>query len=1057
MAETRRYTLDNQLDMEQILREAQSRWLRPIEICAILQNYQKFRIAPEPPNRPPSGSLFLYDRKVLRYFRKDGHNWRKKKDGKTVNEAHERLKAGSVDVLHCYYAHGEDDANFQRRSYWLLEEAFMHIVLVHYREVKGSKTGVSRLRDTEAASSSHVVSPSSSSVVSNSNYVSSPADSTSFTSGQTSGYEDYDSDLHQASSAYPSDFGFEQIQDEFARVQASSGVPNSYVSISNSTSHYDMHGNPLGSQLNFVSLGQESNGRYTNDAAFEVNSGTERELELGSWEQVLEHCTPGIRTSITSTHHTSVGIMPEQENMIPDNLFPDDHNIVQEVRRSSGKTKWQIASEENSSHVLKWPMDQKFVTDTNGIMSGNFHEQIAHGMDLHSIYQTLGINSEQQNGYPLQNGLQMQFPNSADGYLQKSNNGNISTEDLNWNNSSSVKPPLLESFRTDEVLKKVDSFTRWMSKELGEVDNSHMQSDSGLDWDSVRREALADESYSEAYSLSPSLAKEQLFSISDFSPNWAYQDSETKVLITGTFLKSHDVLQKYKWSCMFGEVEVPVEVLPNNVLRCLAPQHKVGRVPFYITCSNRVACSEVREFEYRMGRTQDFNMADPVTSGSTIDMLLHIRLRNLLSLVSINDPRPSETIGGSIEHVSEEFLEEQLNTWLLHKVSEDGKGPNVLDKEGQGVIHLASALGYDWAIAPLVAAGVSINFRDVNGWTALHWAAFCGREGTVGLLISMDAALDAVTDPTPKFPSGMTPSDLASVNGHRGISGFLAESLLKIQLDRLTVKDTVDGSQQQIVPERSSTEYLNIDVRDASLKDSLEAVRIATLRAAQIQQVFRMQSFQRKQVVEYGDEKFGMSNERALSLVSVRKNRLAGHNDEPVHVAAVRIQNKFRGWKGRKEFLVIRQHIVKIQAHVRGRRVRKQYQPIIWSVGIVEKVILRWRRKGSGLRGFQAEGPKAITAGPTTGQNEDDPYDFLKDGRKQTEQRLEKALARVKSMVQYPEAREQYRRLLTVVTDYQQTKAVSDFLDRSDEVTDEYDDMFDLETLLSDDTLMDMQ
>lgn len=40
----------------------------------------------------PGGSLFLFDRKVLRYFRKDGHNWRKKKDGKTVKEAHEKLK-----------------------------------------------------------------------------------------------------------------------------------------------------------------------------------------------------------------------------------------------------------------------------------------------------------------------------------------------------------------------------------------------------------------------------------------------------------------------------------------------------------------------------------------------------------------------------------------------------------------------------------------------------------------------------------------------------------------------------------------------------------------------------------------------------------------------------------------------------------------------------------------------------------------------------------------------------------------------------------------------------
>lgn len=38
------------------------------------------------------GSLFLFNRRVLRFFRKDGHSWRKKKDGRTVGEAHERLK-----------------------------------------------------------------------------------------------------------------------------------------------------------------------------------------------------------------------------------------------------------------------------------------------------------------------------------------------------------------------------------------------------------------------------------------------------------------------------------------------------------------------------------------------------------------------------------------------------------------------------------------------------------------------------------------------------------------------------------------------------------------------------------------------------------------------------------------------------------------------------------------------------------------------------------------------------------------------------------------------------
>lgn len=195
MADTRRHGAAPQLDIEQILVEAQHRWLRPAEICEILRNYQKFRIAPEPPNKPRSGSLFLFDRKVLRYFRKDGHNWRKKKDGKTVKEAHERLKAESVDVLHCYYAHGEENENFQRRSYWLLEEDLMHIVLVHYLEVKGNRSNFSRTRDAEeTVQSAHITTPTSSSSFTNQNPSPSRAmDAESPISAQTSEYEDAES------------------------------------------------------------------------------------------------------------------------------------------------------------------------------------------------------------------------------------------------------------------------------------------------------------------------------------------------------------------------------------------------------------------------------------------------------------------------------------------------------------------------------------------------------------------------------------------------------------------------------------------------------------------------------------------------------------------------------------------------------------------------------------------------------------------------------------------------------------------------------------------------
>ncbi|KAM0832677.1 hypothetical protein ACQ4PT_064742 [Festuca glaucescens] len=181
-----------------------------------------------------------------------------------------------------------------------------------------------------------------------------------------------------------------------------------------------------------------------------------------------------------------------------------------------------------------------------------------------------------------------------------------------------------------------------------------------------------------------------------------------------------------------------------------------------------------------------------------------------------------------------------------------------------------------------------------------------------------------------------------------------------------------------------------------------------------------MESFHRNKVIEYGDDDGGLSDQRTLPLVSL-KNARPGQNDM-LHSAAGSIQKKFRGWKGRKEFMMIRQKIIKIQAHVRGHQVRRSYRKIVWSVGIVEKVILRWRRKGRGLRGFQPN--RQLEAGlsqiqPTRGEDE---YDFLKDGRKQAEGRLQRALARVKSMTQYPEARAQYSRLQTFVTEQQESK-----------------------------------
>jgi hypothetical protein len=81
--------------------------------------------------------------------------------------------------------------------------------------------------------------------------------------------------------------------------------------------------------------------------------------------------------------------------------------------------------------------------------------------------------------------------------------------------SSSLSDILKDSF------KKSDSFTRWMSKELPEVEDSQIQSTSGVFWST--EEPL------DQFALPPMVSQDQLFSIVDFAPTWTYGGSKTKV------------------------------------------------------------------------------------------------------------------------------------------------------------------------------------------------------------------------------------------------------------------------------------------------------------------------------------------------------------------------------------------------------------------------------------------------------------------------------------------------------------------------------------------------
>lgn len=97
-----------------------------------------------------------------------------------------------------------------------------------------------------------------------------------------------------------------------------------------------------------------------------------------------------------------------------------------------------------------------------------------------------------------------------------------------------------------------------------------------------------------------------------------------------------------------------------------------------------------------------------------------------------------------------------------------------------------------------------------------------------------------------------------------------------------------------------------------------------------------------------------------------------------------------------------------MQAVFRGFQVRRQYRKIIWSVGVLEKAVLRWRLKRKGFRGLQVQSSEAVD---NIKPDADVEEDFFRASRKQAEERVERSVVRVQAMFRSKRAQEEYRRM----------------------------------------------
>ncbi|KAG9459183.1 hypothetical protein H6P81_003691 [Aristolochia fimbriata] len=90
----------------------------------------------------------------------------------------------------------------------------------------------------------------------------------------------------------------------------------------------------------------------------------------------------------------------------------------------------------------------------------------------------------------------------------------------------------------------------------------------------------------------------------------------------------------------------------------------------------------------------------------------------------------------------------------LLKYIEDGVSVNLRDSEGRSPLHWAVDRGHVNNVELLIRKGADVNIQDDEGQTPLHYAALCDREAIAKLLVEHSAGLDI------KDNDGNTPSDL---------------------------------------------------------------------------------------------------------------------------------------------------------------------------------------------------------------------------------------------------------------------------------------------------------
>lgn len=111
------------ITFKSITEVAKERWLKVAEIEFLLNHdTTPLPILTKPScNRPPSGSLFLFDRNTTLTYKEDGYHWIKKRNSPKVREDHVKLRMKGKYRVAGIYCHSMNPLSLHRRAYHLLD------------------------------------------------------------------------------------------------------------------------------------------------------------------------------------------------------------------------------------------------------------------------------------------------------------------------------------------------------------------------------------------------------------------------------------------------------------------------------------------------------------------------------------------------------------------------------------------------------------------------------------------------------------------------------------------------------------------------------------------------------------------------------------------------------------------------------------------------------------------------------------------------------------------------------------------------------------------------